>query len=108
VRNYVLRKHPSCAPFPLAWLCKQAALPLQGTQNPKGLHQRPLHSDKLTVRCGIASFGDLGPYFFEDNEGAAVSGEGSRSRRYGRTAALRLIVQPCDEEMIIIIILSIS
>jgi hypothetical protein len=25
------------------------------------------------------------------------SGEGPRSRRYGRTAALRLIVQPCDE-----------
>jgi hypothetical protein len=24
------------------------------------------------------------------------SGEGLRSRRYGRTAALRLIVQPCD------------
>jgi hypothetical protein len=23
--------------------------------------------------------------------------EGPRSRRYGRTAALRLIVQPCDE-----------
>jgi hypothetical protein len=25
------------------------------------------------------------------------SGEGPHSRRYGRTAALRLIVQPCDE-----------
>jgi hypothetical protein len=25
------------------------------------------------------------------------SGEAPRSRRYGRTAALRLIVQPCDE-----------
>jgi hypothetical protein len=25
------------------------------------------------------------------------SGEGPRSRRYGRTAAMRLIVQPCDE-----------
>jgi hypothetical protein len=23
---------------------------------------------------------------------------GHRSRRYGRTAALRLVVQPCDEE----------
>jgi hypothetical protein len=27
-----------------------------------------------------------------------LSGEGPRSRRYGRTAALRLIVQPCDED----------
>jgi hypothetical protein len=27
-----------------------------------------------------------------------VYGEGPRSRYYGRTAALRLIVQPCDED----------
>jgi hypothetical protein len=27
-----------------------------------------------------------------------LSGEGPRSRRYGRTAALRLLVQPCDED----------
>jgi hypothetical protein len=26
------------------------------------------------------------------------SGEGPSSRRYGRTAALRLLVQPCDED----------
>jgi hypothetical protein len=26
------------------------------------------------------------------------SGEGPGSRRYGRTAALRLLVQPCDED----------
>jgi hypothetical protein len=25
-------------------------------------------------------------------------GEGPRSRRYGRTATLRLLVQPCDED----------
>jgi hypothetical protein len=25
-------------------------------------------------------------------------GEGPRSRSYGRTAALRLLVQPCDED----------
>jgi hypothetical protein len=42
-------------------------------ENPQELHQRPLHSDKLTVWCGIASSGVLGPYFFEDNEGAAVT-----------------------------------
>jgi hypothetical protein len=27
-----------------------------------------------------------------------LSGEGPRSRRYGRTTALRLLVQPCDED----------
>jgi hypothetical protein len=26
------------------------------------------------------------------------SGEGPRSRGYGRTTALRLLVQPCDED----------
>jgi hypothetical protein len=30
--------------------------------------------------------------------GDFFSGEGPRSRRYGRTAALRLLVQPCDED----------
>jgi len=42
-------------------------------ENPQELHQRPLHSERLTVWCGIASFRVLGPYFFEDNEGAAVT-----------------------------------
>jgi hypothetical protein len=41
--------------------------------NSQELHQRPLHSDKLTVWCGIASSGVLGPYFFEDDEDAAVT-----------------------------------
>ena len=42
-------------------------------ENPQELHQRPLHSERLTVWCGIASFGVLGPYFFEDNEDATVT-----------------------------------
>jgi len=41
-------------------------------KNPQQLHQRPLHSERLTLWCEITSFGVLGPYFFEDNEGAAV------------------------------------
>jgi hypothetical protein len=28
----------------------------------------------------------------------SFSGEGPRSRRYGRPVAMRLIVQPCDED----------
>jgi len=42
-------------------------------ENPQELHQRPHHIERLTVWCGIASFGVLGPYFFEYNEGAAVT-----------------------------------
>jgi hypothetical protein len=33
----------------------------------------------------------VGGFFF-------LSGEGPHSRRYGRIAAVRLIVQPCDED----------
>jgi hypothetical protein len=42
-------------------------------ENREGLHQRHFHSDKLPAWCGIASFVVLGPYFFEGNEGAAVT-----------------------------------
>ena len=41
-------------------------------ENPQELHQCPLHSKRLTLWCGITSFGVLGPYFFEDNEGGAI------------------------------------
>ena len=34
--------------------------------NPRELHQRPLHSPKVTVWCAMGSFGVWGPYFFED------------------------------------------
>jgi hypothetical protein len=40
--------------------------------------------------CNTLYNGNYGPFFF--------SGEGPPSRRYGRTAALRLLVQPCDED----------
>jgi len=42
-------------------------------ENPQELHQHPLHGERLTVWCGITSFGVLHPYFFEDNEGAGVT-----------------------------------
>jgi hypothetical protein len=42
-------------------------------ENPEDLNQRPLHSEKLGVWCGVASSRVIGPYFFETNEGAAVT-----------------------------------
>jgi len=42
-------------------------------ENPQGLHQCPLRSERLTFWGGIASFGVLGPHFFENNAGAAVT-----------------------------------
>ena len=42
-------------------------------ENPQELNQRPLHSERVSVWCGIASFGILGTYSFEDNEGAVIT-----------------------------------
>jgi len=35
--------------------------------NPHNIHQRPLHSNTVTVWCAVAPFGIIGPYFFEEN-----------------------------------------
>ena len=42
-------------------------------ENPREIQQQPLHSEKITVWCGVASFGVIGPYFFEDEAGRAVT-----------------------------------
>lgn len=36
-------------------------------ENPREIHERPLHSPKVTVWCAVSKFGIIGPYFFEDN-----------------------------------------
>jgi hypothetical protein len=41
--------------------------------NPRQLHKRPLHSAKVTVWCVISSNGVIGPYFFENDDGHAVT-----------------------------------
>jgi hypothetical protein len=42
------------------------------TENPHNIHQKPLHSATVIVWCGAASFGVVGPYFFEDEARRAV------------------------------------
>ena len=39
-------------------------------ENPRELHQRLLHSSKVTVWCGVSKVGIVGPYFFEEGETA--------------------------------------
>jgi hypothetical protein len=43
------------------------------TENPHNIHQKPLHPEKVIVWCGAASFGVIGPYFFEDEAGRSVT-----------------------------------
>lgn len=49
--------------------------------NPRQLHQRPLHSSKVTVWCALSSSGIIGPYFFENERGEAVT---VNSERYSQ------------------------
>ena len=35
-------------------------------ENPRQLHQRPLHTAKVSVWCGISKVGIVGPYSFEE------------------------------------------
>jgi hypothetical protein len=46
--------------------------------NPVELHERALHSSKVTVLCALCSFGIIGPYFFEDERERAVTVTGPR------------------------------
>ena len=45
-------------------------------------HQNPLHSEKVIVWCGVASFGVISPNFFENKAGRAVT---VNSTRYTET-----------------------
>jgi hypothetical protein len=48
------------------------------TKNPCNIHQKPSHSEKVIFWCGVASFGVISPYFFEDEAGRAVTVNSAR------------------------------
>ena len=41
--------------------------------NSQEIHEKPLHSLKVTVSCMVLSFAIIGPYFFEDAKGETVT-----------------------------------
>jgi hypothetical protein len=44
--------------------------------NPMQLHEKPLHSEKVTVWHGVSVFWAIGPYFFkEHNHAVTVTSE---------------------------------
>lgn len=49
--------------------------------NPREILETPLHPEKITVWCGFWSGGIIGPYFFENEQGRAVTVNGERYRR---------------------------
>ena len=44
-----------------------------GCENPQIVHEGPLHSERVTVWCAVTYSCVIGPYFFEDENGAAVT-----------------------------------
>lgn len=50
-------------------------------ENPKLMHERPLHSPKVTVWCAVSSIFVIGPYFFEDDNGTTVTVTSERYRQ---------------------------
>jgi hypothetical protein len=62
---------------------------------------------RVDICCSDASFSEMSGFRNQTGTGnfmgvndfrMILCCEGPRSRRYGRTAALRLLVQPCDED----------
>lgn len=50
------------------------------TENPRLLHEIPLHSQKVTVWCAVSMHHIVGPYFFEDDDGECTTVNGDRYR----------------------------
>ena len=63
-------------------------------ENPRDIHQKPLHSEKFIVWCGVASFGVIGPYFFEDEAVRAVTVNSA-----GYTEMLRTFLEPALQRL---------
>ncbi|KAJ4446563.1 hypothetical protein ANN_13260 [Periplaneta americana] len=66
------------------WMLDEAHLHLNGfvnkqnfrywaPHNPRQLHQYPLYSNKVTMWGAVSSSGVMGPYFFEDDDGRAIT-----------------------------------
>lgn len=51
-----------------------------GEENPRVMHMKQLHPQRVTVWCAIWSGGVIGPYFFQTEDGAAVTVNGERYR----------------------------
>lgn len=51
-----------------------------GSENPHSFHEREMHPQRVTVWCGFWAGGVIGPYFFENEAGQAVTVNGDRYR----------------------------
>ena len=50
------------------------------TKNPYAYIEKPIHPKQVTVWCGFWFRGSIGPFFFENEQGEAVTVNGNRYR----------------------------
>jgi hypothetical protein len=75
--------------------------PVSITKSSCGWRQQSLIGQSMRCLCHVRELGPthairISPSYSRNIH--YLCGEGPRSRRYGRTAAMRLLVQPCDED----------
>lgn len=51
-----------------------------GEENPRMILEKPMHPQRVTVWCGFWAGGVIGPYFFQNEAGTALSVTGDRYR----------------------------
>ena len=68
------------AHFHLSGYVNKQNFRIWGTENPRVIQQRPLHPLRVTVWCGISADKIYGPYFFQDEDGNALTVNGERYR----------------------------
>ena len=52
----------------------------QGSENPHVVMEKPMHPQRVIVQCGFWSGGIIGPFFFENEQGAAITVNDERYR----------------------------
>jgi len=60
------------AHFHISGCVNKQNMPYWSGANPREIHQRPLHSDRVTVWCAISRIGITVPYFFDEDDHAVT------------------------------------
>lgn len=66
-----------------------------GTKNPQIIQEPRLHDERVTVWCGICADRIIGPFFFEDQNGKAITVNGERYRTMIDTFLGAEFERPC-------------
>ena len=68
------------AHFDLGWYVNKQNCCIWGTENPRAYFEKPTHPNRVTVWCGFWFRALIGSFFFENQQGEAVTVNGDRYR----------------------------